>query len=219
MGEVGGARDRIGPTAAERHHRGLLRRSSRTGDPARRRIGRRQVLAAGGRLAHAGNARDRPAPAPLGELAPSRRRAVRRPHDLGYRRDRRPGRRRDARRARRTPSAPASRLLAHVGSDCSRDSSAMHDKSRRESIRSLCSIAARYAMFAPSFHATDTGPGRHPMADRMQVGWDLFAEHVDHDTAEAIFARSPHSRTRSAVVSSSSRPRSCTAMPNSKTSA
>jgi hypothetical protein len=66
--------------------------------------------------------------------------------------------------------------------------SAMHDNCLRERDRSLCSIAARYAMFAPLFHTTDTGPGRHPMADRIQVGWDLFAEHVDHDTSEAIFA-------------------------------
>jgi hypothetical protein len=51
----------------------------------------------------------------------------------------------------------------------------------------LCSIGARYAMFRPDLHAGDAGPGRHPMADRIQLGWELFAEHVDPDVVDAVF--------------------------------
>jgi hypothetical protein len=66
--------------------------------------------------------------------------------------------------------------------------SAMHEHCTGENVDGLCSIAARYAMFAPTFHAADHGPGRHPMADRFQLGWNLFAEHADRDLADAIAA-------------------------------
>jgi hypothetical protein len=64
----------------------------------------------------------------------------------------------------------------------------MHLHCSSEHVDGLCSIAARYAMFAPAFHAADSGAGRHPMADRFQLGWNLFAEHADRDLADAIFA-------------------------------
>jgi hypothetical protein len=87
--------------------------------------------------------------------------------------------------ARRPVSLPTSAgLLAGV--------SAMHDNVRPENEHGLCSIAARYAMFAPSFHATDSGPGRHPLADRIPLGWELFAAHVDHDVTDAVFAVHAH---------------------------
>jgi len=64
----------------------------------------------------------------------------------------------------------------------------MHDGFANETAQGLCSIASRYAMFAPTFHHSDDGPGRHPLSDRIDLGWELFAEHVDSDVVEAIFA-------------------------------
>jgi Phosphotransferase enzyme family len=63
----------------------------------------------------------------------------------------------------------------------------LHDAWEGQAGDGLCGIGARYAMFAPAFHAEPL-PGAHPLADRITQGWDLFARHVDHDTATAVFA-------------------------------
>jgi hypothetical protein len=83
------------------------------------------------------------------------------------------------------PTAPVSRdtsrrLLARLA--------AMHEACADEPTDDLCAIEARYAMAAPDFHATYTGPGPHPMADRIVDGWRLFAENVAADVADAISA-------------------------------
>jgi hypothetical protein len=65
---------------------------------------------------------------------------------------------------------------------------AIHRSCTAESDTDLCSIGARYAMFAPSFHTADAGAGGHPTADRIIRGWELFAEHVDPDVVDAVFA-------------------------------
>lgn len=64
---------------------------------------------------------------------------------------------------------------------------ALHEHFRGSQADDLCSIAARYAMFSPAFHATDAGSGRHPLADRIIRGWSLFEEHVDPDVVQAVF--------------------------------
>lgn len=64
---------------------------------------------------------------------------------------------------------------------------ALHGHFRGMQADHLCSIAARYAMFSPAFHATDAGSGRHPIADRIIRGWSLFEEHVDPDVVQAVF--------------------------------
>jgi Phosphotransferase enzyme family len=65
---------------------------------------------------------------------------------------------------------------------------AFHDAFIDQPREELCSLGARYAMFAPAFHAADRGPGRHPLAARIALGWELFAEHVDGDIVDAVFA-------------------------------
>jgi hypothetical protein len=82
------------------------------------------------------------------------------------------------------PQGPVSRetsrrLLARIA--------AMHEACPAEPADDLCAIEGRYAMAAPDFHATYTGPNPHPMADRIAEGWRLFAEHVDRDVADAVF--------------------------------
>ena len=64
----------------------------------------------------------------------------------------------------------------------------IHDTWEGESGEGLCSIEARYAMFAPALHTPGSAPGAHPLADRIVHGWDLFAQHVDDDIAAAVFA-------------------------------
>ena len=64
----------------------------------------------------------------------------------------------------------------------------IHEACRGESGDSLCTVEARYAMFAPAFHARRDLPGAHPLADRIVRGWDLFAQHVDRDVAAAVRA-------------------------------
>jgi hypothetical protein len=66
--------------------------------------------------------------------------------------------------------------------------SAMHEAWTDESGESLCSIGARYAMFAPAVHVGDAGPGAHPLGERIGRGWQLFEEHVDGDVVAAVFA-------------------------------
>jgi hypothetical protein len=64
----------------------------------------------------------------------------------------------------------------------------IHDAFEGTSDEGLCPIGARYAMFAPAYHTPGGRPGAHPLADRIVRGWDLFAEHIDHDIASAVFA-------------------------------
>jgi hypothetical protein len=64
----------------------------------------------------------------------------------------------------------------------------MHERFAGTTADDLCPIAARYAMFAPSFHTSDAGPGRHPMADRIAHGWEVFEDHVSADVVDAVFA-------------------------------
>lgn len=64
----------------------------------------------------------------------------------------------------------------------------MHEHFAGTRAGDLCPIGARYAMFAPRFHATDAGPGRHPMADRIAHGWEVFEDHVPADVVEAVLA-------------------------------
>jgi hypothetical protein len=65
---------------------------------------------------------------------------------------------------------------------------AFHEAFSDQPSQDLCTLGARYAMFAPAFHAADPGPGRHPLAERIAAGWELFAEHVDSDIVDAVFA-------------------------------
>jgi hypothetical protein len=65
---------------------------------------------------------------------------------------------------------------------------ALHAASEAGSGEGLCPIGARYAIFAPAFHAVPGAPGAHPLAERIMQGWDLFAQHVDGDTVAAVFA-------------------------------
>lgn len=70
----------------------------------------------------------------------------------------------------------------------------MHEALADAPLDDLCAIEGRYAMAAPDLHATYTGPGRHPMAETIVRGWQLFAEHVDRDVADAVSMvhREPH---------------------------
>ena len=52
----------------------------------------------------------------------------------------------------------------------------------------LCSPAARYRLFAPHLHASDDGPNRHPAREIILAGWQVFAEIVPTDVADAVFA-------------------------------
>jgi hypothetical protein len=63
----------------------------------------------------------------------------------------------------------------------------LHEHFRGIEANDLCAPAARYAMFAPDFHATDAPAGRHPMADRIVRGWTIFADQVAADVVDAVF--------------------------------
>jgi hypothetical protein len=52
----------------------------------------------------------------------------------------------------------------------------------------LCSVGARYAMFAPEVLARDDGPNPHPARDRILSGWDVFTETVAADVVAAVDA-------------------------------
>jgi hypothetical protein len=47
---------------------------------------------------------------------------------------------------------------------------------------------ARYQLFAPHLHASDDGPNRHPAREVILAGWQVFAEIVPTDVADAVFA-------------------------------
>jgi hypothetical protein len=65
---------------------------------------------------------------------------------------------------------------------------ALHEIGRTELPQELCSVSARYGMFAPARHAADGGPGPHPSRQFIVAGWELFAERVDPDVVAAVFA-------------------------------
>jgi hypothetical protein len=50
----------------------------------------------------------------------------------------------------------------------------------------LCTVGARYGMFARPFQIDDSGPNRHPGRDRILAGWDVFGEAVDTDVRDAV---------------------------------
>ena len=56
-----------------------------------------------------------------------------------------------------------------------------------ESGESLCS-SGRATPCSRRAHADDPGPGAHPLGVRIGRGWELFAEHVDGDVVDAVFA-------------------------------
>jgi hypothetical protein len=65
---------------------------------------------------------------------------------------------------------------------------ALHEHGRREAPQELCTVGARYQMFAPQIHAADDGPGAHPGREFIVAGWTLFAERASPDIVEAVFA-------------------------------
>jgi hypothetical protein len=52
----------------------------------------------------------------------------------------------------------------------------------------LCSVGARYAMFAPGLHAHDEAPNPHPFRDGIDRAWGIFDETVDADVVAAVDA-------------------------------
>ena len=69
---------------------------------------------------------------------------------------------------------------------------AMHHRLAGTQAAGLCSISDRFAMFAPAFHATDVGCGRHPLADRIVRGWAVFHDRLPVDVVEAVFTVHRH---------------------------
>jgi hypothetical protein len=65
---------------------------------------------------------------------------------------------------------------------------AMHEAGRSEPAQPLCSIAARYGLFAPAVHAADRGPGAHPAREAIVAGWEIFSERVAPDVAAMVSA-------------------------------
>jgi hypothetical protein len=82
------------------------------------------------------------------------------------------------------PRAPVSRATSRA---LLTGLAAIHHALEGESDEGLCSIDARFAMFAPALHASDA-PGAHPLADRILHGWDLFAQHAPSDITAAVAA-------------------------------
>lgn len=78
------------------------------------------------------------------------------------------------------PKRQAERLLAGFAT--------LHSAWEGCEIAGLCTPAARYGLFAPAFHASDEGPGTHPLRDVILDGWDVFAEAVPADVAGAVDA-------------------------------
>jgi hypothetical protein len=65
---------------------------------------------------------------------------------------------------------------------------ALHDLGRVLEPQPLCSVDARYQMFAPSLHAPTDQPGTHPARDLILTGWTLFAEVAPPEVVDAVFA-------------------------------
>lgn len=102
---------------------------------------------------------------------------------------------------------------------------ALHDVGERVVARGvgeirLCSIGARYGVFAPAFHSGDQGPNPHRFRDGILDGWEMFAEYMDSDVVGPSPRCTP-TPTRSFAGSTplARRRRSCTAMPDQRTSA
>jgi len=66
--------------------------------------------------------------------------------------------------------------------------SALHQSWEGRVFDGLCRPGARYRMFAPVFHASDSGPNRHPARDELLAGWEAFADLVPTDVVDAMFA-------------------------------
>ena len=65
---------------------------------------------------------------------------------------------------------------------------ALHELGRSEPPQELCTVGARYQMFAPQIHAADDEPGAHPAREFIITGWNLFAEHAPADIVDAVSA-------------------------------
>src|SRR6185295_18592009 len=50
----------------------------------------------------------------------------------------------------------------------------LHRVSVPRRVEGLCSLAARYRLFAPEFHRSDSGNGMHPLRDVIVKGWEIF---------------------------------------------
>lgn len=80
-----------------------------------------------------------------------------------------------------TVSLPtARRLLAGLA--------ALHRAFEGCKLSGLCDISHRYELFAPAWHATDTGPAPHPSRAFIASGWEAFAELVPGDLCDAVFS-------------------------------
>ena len=66
--------------------------------------------------------------------------------------------------------------------------SALHQAWEGRVVDGLCHPGARYRMFAPGFHASDSGPNRHPARDELLAGWEAFADLAPTDVVDAMFA-------------------------------
>jgi hypothetical protein len=56
----------------------------------------------------------------------------------------------------------------------------------------LCDIGHRYGLFAPTWHAADTGPAPHPLRNLIVSGWQAFAEVAPADVRDAVFLLHQH---------------------------
>ena len=65
---------------------------------------------------------------------------------------------------------------------------ALHELGRSEPPQELCTVGARYQMFAPQIHAADDEPGAHPAREFIITGWNLFAELAPADIVDAVSA-------------------------------
>ncbi len=91
---------------------------------------------------------------------------------------------RDASEALIPPRAPVSRATVVT---LLRGLARLHDV-EVEPVAGLCSVGARYALFAPQFHRADSGPGPHPMREVIVHGWELFFDMAPGDVGEAVAA-------------------------------
>jgi Phosphotransferase enzyme family len=64
----------------------------------------------------------------------------------------------------------------------------LHRAWQGHALDGLCPPEARYRLFAPHLHASDDGPNRHPAREIILAGWQVFAEIVPTDVADAVFA-------------------------------
>jgi hypothetical protein len=81
-------------------------------------------------------------------------------------------------------SSIARRLLAGMA--------AFHQAWDGRELGGLCTIEARYRLFAPGLHRSSTAPNGHPARDLILAGWQAFGDLVPTDVADAVFAIHEH---------------------------